>query len=576
MLSADHTVWEETINKTDSIQPFTSKEVLYIQDQNSGGSYAGQIQFDCSSLANNQRWLNYQEAYLEIPFQIDFKASFDITAAGVINSYAAGLKNGYYQIIDSMQVDLNNQNIVQLQNNLNMLVNYKVLTSFSQDDLAKLGPSIGVEPDTAESYTFSAVASESGDGYANNRDIRDPNLEGFLNRSDTNDGLYTRQRFTTAISPITALQTDALPTTGIDDNATKVYVAEGSNYMTYDTAAAAARVYSWVILATIRLKDICDWFDKVPLMKGANYRFTINYNSCKTTITGSHINVVGPPETDTYTMATTSHIQLSGHSNPVIFASSVDLSANSSTLRAIVKKVGDTQTETFTVASGVVSTSLNSGVKSIYNSCRLYVPAYKLDPTYELNLIQTRPTTTVKYLDYYTYSITGTIGGNSFNSILTNGIVNPKAVVVIPYVNTTSGVNVLNLPTYQTLFDSAPGTTSPACSITNFQVQVAGENVFQSNQIYSYSQFLDEFQHLFAINGSDTTSINSGLISQHMWRNAYRYYVADLSRRLRHEDKIPKSVMISGTNNTNVTVDYICFILFEKEVTIKTASGEVV
>jgi hypothetical protein len=576
MLSADHTVWEETINKTDSIQPFTSKEVLYIQDQNSGGSYAGQIQFDCSSLANNQRWLNYQEAYLEIPFQIDFKSSVDITAAGV-NAYTAGLKNGYYQIIDSMQVDLNNQNIVQLQNNLNMLVNYKVLTSFSQDDLDKLGPSIGVGPDTAESYTFSATTSVNGDGYCNNRNIREAEIQEYDIRSYNNAGLYNRQKYTTAISPIAANQTDALPTTSNGTTGESIYRAEGANYMTADTGVGAARVYSWVILATIRLKDICDWFDKVPLMKGANYRFTINYNSCKTEISASHTNVAGPPSTDSVIMVTASHIQLSGHSNPVIFASGADFSAGYSTIIAI-PATGATVTSTFTVASGVVGTSLNSGVKSIYNSCRLYVPAYKLDPTYELNLIQTRPTTTIKYLDYYTYSINGTSKGASFNSILTNGIINPKAVIVIPYVNagSASAVNVLNLPTYQSLFDSAPGTTSPACSITNFQVQIAGENVFQSNQIYSYSQFLDEFQHLFAVNGSNTTSINSGLISQHMWRNAFRFYCADLSRRLRHEDKIPKSVMISGTNNTNVTVDYICFILFEKEVTIKTASGEVV
>lgn len=560
MLASDQCVWEETINKTDSVQPFISKELLYVQDQNNS-NYSGQIQFDLSSLANNNRWLSYQEAYLEIPFMVNFQCSTDVTAGNtLVNAFTAGLKSGYYNIIDSLQVDLNNTNIVQLQNNLNMLVNYKVLTSFSQDDLNKLGPILGVYPDTADSYTFSAGASANGDGYANNRNI--PKAATFLSRNNTNEGLKKRQSETTALGVLAANVTDYLPTTGVAGDAIGFYNAEALNYFADDGGAAAARVYTWVIMATIRLKDICDWFDKVPLMKGANYRININYNSAQTTVT----TVAAGP-----TMITTSHTQLSGHSNPVLLGSSAANNSNNALVAGAAAGV-------FTIVSGVVKTSLSNSITSAFNSCRLYVPAYRLDTVYQLNLLQSKPTQTIKYLDYYTYTVSGTASKTSFNSILTNGIINPKAIIIMPFASpgNAAAVNAKNLPAYQMLYDSSPSTTTPQASITNFQVQVAGENMFMTNQQYSYSQFLDEFQHLFALNGSIDTSINSGLISHFMWKNAYRYYVCNLSRRVSSEDKIPKSILISGTNNTLVAMDYVCFVLFEKSITIDTASGSII
>ena len=559
MLASDQTIWQESISSSSVEHPFVDKDVLYIQDQNNG-NYAGQIQFDCSSLANNSRWLNYKEGLLEIPFMINFKSSISAVASeDYVSAFVAGLKNGYYQIIDSMQVDLNNQNIVQLQNNLNVLVNYKVMTSFSQDDLNKLGPALGICPDSSDSYLFSAGASSYGDGYSNNRNIAKTNS--FTARNTTNEGFFKRQCQLTANAVSAALQTDYLPVTGVDANAAGVYDAEARNYFRSDGGTTTARVWTWVVMATIRLKDLCSFFEHVPLMKGANFRFTINYNSTLTTITTVKSGV---------TMVTTTATQLSGHTNPVILASS----AANNACNLLVDNVAGT---VVTIACGVVKTSLTSTITSAFSSCRLYVPAYKLDADYELSLIKTNPVTNIKYLDYYTYTVDNVSAGSSFNQILTNGIVNPKAIVIVPFAapGSSAAVNALNLPQYQMIFDSAPGTTCPSASITNFQILLAGENVFNLNEFYTFSQFMDEFQHINALNGSQDTGLNAGLISEYMWRNGYRYYVADLSRRLRLEDKIPKSVQIQGTNNTKVAISYMCFVLYERSVNVKTSTGEI-
>ena len=142
--------------------------MFYIQDQNSG-VYNGQILFDTSVLSNSGQWLAYSEAYIQIPFVMTFQSSTDVSAANAyVQGFAMGLKNGYYQLIDSIQVDYNNKNIIGLQPFTNFFVNYKVMSSFSADDLKKWGPTIGFNPDSAGSGSYAAAANANGDGSSNN------------------------------------------------------------------------------------------------------------------------------------------------------------------------------------------------------------------------------------------------------------------------------------------------------------------------------------------------------------------------------------------------------------------------
>lgn len=285
----------------------------------------------------------------------------------------------------------------------------------------------------------------------------------------------------------------------------------------------------------------------------------MNYNSFRATYTTAA----------TPSIINTSYTQLSGRTCPIMIPS---VSANNS-------NAGLNIAGTIEVMCNVAGTTLDTTVKPAIATTRLYVPAYKLDPDAEASLIKEMPVSNVRYFDYYTYTVDNVGAGSPFNSILTNGILNPKAIIVVPFVkstNTGTATNGLNLTQAQNAFDSAPGTTAPQASITNFQVLLAGENVFNNNQVYTFSQFLDEFQHLFAINGSNTTGLNSGLISKYEWENAYRFYVCDLSRRIKFEDKIPKSVQIEGVNNTKTFMTYVCFILYEKQLSLKTSTGEIV
>ena len=87
---------------------------------------------------------------------------------------------------------------------------------------------------------------------------------------------------------------------------------------------------------------------------------------------------------------------------------------------------------------------------------------------------------------------------------------------------------------------------------------------------------MNELSRVNAINGGETVGITSGLITADMWSNAYRYYVADVSRREKSEDIVPKSITLIGTNNTAITMDYICFVVFERKIKINMLDGSLV
>jgi len=140
----------------------------------------------------------------------------------------------------------------------------------------------------------------------------------------------------------------------------------------------------------------------IPLVKGAFMRFTINYNTAAATVTSV---AAGP------TMVTTSITQRTARTNPLLITSSA---ANNPMNGTVVNGGGGV----FSVSCGVVSTTTpNSFASALLPSCRLYVPAYIMNPTYESQLVSMRPKREVVYQDIYNFNITNVGAGDSFNSI---------------------------------------------------------------------------------------------------------------------------------------------------------------
>lgn len=585
MSMMDQVLFDASTASQITSQDMTDKEVLFVQDSN-GGSYSGQFVIETSSLANSGKFLAYSESYLEIPFVVSLQSSSSLTGAdSLINGFMAGLKNGHHQIIDSIQIDMGNTNVVQLQPFLNYHVSYKLNTELSNSDVKKYGDVIGFALDNACTASWDLAATASGNGTSNNR-LAPSNVAGTggppavgpgiitatnwrttLENNNVNNGFFERQQnkaldLQPAIAPNVTAGTGWGANPGIATTALANQVAK--NYMTSSGVAGAGNVWQWVIVATIRMRDLCDFFDKIPLLRGVFLRATVNYNSVLGTITTVAAGGTAP------SMLQASLTQLSGRTNPLMVASAAF--GNPSNLAVVGGAAG-----TFSVACGIGrTTSPLSTVTPPITAVRWYVPAYMMNPLKEEQYLTMNRFKTIVYNDIYNYNVLSVASGGSFNAILTNGIINPRKVIVIPVFNNAAGnAATASLNPAQSFFDTVPASTSPLAALTNFNVQISGQNMFQQNELYDFQQFLDEHARTGINGGVFDSGIQSGLIGFKEWTHNYRYYVCDVSRRLPAENNVPKSVVISGTNGCGKILDLYCFVEFQRTLTIDLETGQI-
>ena len=130
----------------------------------------------------------------------------------------------------------------------------------------------------------------------------------------------------------------------------------------------------------------------------------------------------------------------------------------------------------------------------------------------------------------------------------------------------------MNLP-----FSSSPGTTGPQAAISNLNILVSGQNIYQSNYIWGYEEWLNEIRGSNSINGGIPLGLSSGLLSQVDWENGYRFCYIDLSRRISQaNDDIARSIQVIFTNSAAYMVDNYYFISYEKSITLNTSTGALI
>lgn len=543
--SADKYIWDEAIDRPINEKPFQEKQRLWIQDQATGGIYNGTLQYDLSPWANSGLYTDLSNAVLEIPYLVSIKGP-TANVGGVFTKDSLALKSGFWNLIDQLQVDVNSKTLCQLSQNINVLSNVRTLTSFDVTTYQKMGPVLGLVIDTPTSYTYSAAGSVNGDGYCNN--------------SASNLGFQERKTFVanaaaagfTGTPEITDLPTVIGTKTTADEkaaSAAQVYGSEGRSYFN-SVVSGTDTIFNYILICSIRLRDLSDFF-LMPISKGLQIRLTINYNSFR----GTYKATKGTLDS----ISTVSYTQLSGSTCPVLLAPLVNSPTNDSN---------------FEVAANIVSNSLSKDVTPAISSTRIYIDAYKLNAEYQAVLLKSMPITTHKYMDYYSFPINNIQAGHTFNQIVSNGIPALRAVFVLPF-STPSTAVAAGTTDWQNIFNSAPFTTAPSAPIENFNVLVGGVNQLMNNQTYSFENYLSEIIHMFSIHGGNSNAVNSGLVSKTMFDNCYRLYCVYIGRRPEYEDSIPKSLQITGTNSSKTTMSYTVLALFEKSVTLNTATGEI-
>jgi hypothetical protein len=623
---ADNLVFEESLNTEIDQSEFIQKRWIYVNDNNSQ-NYTSQIVIDSTPLSNAGGWINWSEAFIVMPLVVQLTSA---TAGSLPNptskaDYAWAFKNGFWNMINSMTVEFNNQNIIQQTPFLNVFRSFKTHTSWSQDDLFNEGMSSGYYPDNAGSWAY--CNDYDNTTFHDSRGV----LCGFSNNASVPEISISSSATTTFQSQIGSGSIPAnIPTTGVagvptfaatvGTTSTVSYSGAGNpslfhsgeyacndgmrkrqSWYGYDPASIGTSlgqslvnndgdcdvVYRshktqsangsivWNVFAKLRLKDLADFFEKTPLLKGSTIRFYINTNQATTTFTTANGKITSATGAivDYPILTPTAVNVIGGLTNPLMIASNY-FGQGASPLAA------DTYTLSVSIFKNNFSTGATTydGGKSPLNSCRLYAPVYTMNPLAESKYLSLTPTKKIRYKDIFQYQF-NTISKGNFNFLVSNGISNIVSVLVVPFIsksntitNTVGSVVPLAFQSYLSPVSTSPAVPDPIM-LTNFNILISGVNLFLNNEMYDFEAFKQQLITSNQLNGSLTTGLASGLINEDMFSRGYRYYYGDCSRVLPSEEGVSRSVQIVGNNASELICDLMVFVEFMREITIDISTG---
>lgn len=573
-MSADTLVFDMSSMSEGTPSVFVRKDWLAILDNQNQNYQGNQSVIDTSQLANSNKYMNYREAYLTIPMLMTLTQSIGSVApflpaiGGTSADYLMGLKNWYGSIVHSFTLDYNGTTIIQQTPFLGLWNTFKLNTSLSYNDILSTGSSIGFYPDNATSFRFDTTAPTSnGIGTSNNRNAGAfPVVAGAFNQFDpANEGLLRRQQGwnfdpdgvvgngTTYAGAGTA---GTLITTTNLNLLWKSYIFNKTSAVGTPTTSQA--VVQVAITAQVYLKHLASFFERVPLLKGVFMKLTLNLNQSSVAFTIDNADAFA-------TCAVSSPL---GGVSPIMIASATAGNGSASLVEGSYiasLACGRSCLNTTQISGGLV------GVSPLGGSILLNVPAYTFNPVFETSYLSS-PVKKIVYTDIYQYQIVNQItAGQTFNNLITNGIANIKSVLCLPFYQASSNGG---LSPIQSPFDTAgAGTTSPLCLLTQFNIQVSGQNAIYNTIRYSYEQYLNQLYGVNAVNGGMTDGLTSGLIDQKAFEMAYNYYYVNVGRMLPVEEAVPKSVNILGTNMSSKAIDLFVFIEYGVEVSIDILTG---
>ena len=453
-------------------------------------------------------------------------------------------KNGYWNMINSMSVEFNNQTIVQSTPFLNVFRSFKAHTSFSESDVVNHGNELGYALDTPSSWGFDTTDNLSGHGIYNNEYAPPTSGHALTTNWDLgshNEGLRKRMENTNKLS------------SGKGKESVVAEATRGLLYQSRCVSKSATKII-WEVYAKLRLKDLTDYFEKCPLLKGSTMRFLINTNQAEVSVTPTATNL---PDVQASV--------LSGNIFPLMVTSQKPTTATASG--------GKSSLGTNAVKLSVdIVKSRQSGHQTSLTSCRLYAPLYRFNPLAEQRYLSLAPTKRVEYEDVFQYQFSGVNAGDTFNFLVSNGIADIQSVLVVPFLSASAngGLNPFLSPY------STAGATPDPIPLQQFNIMLSGVNLFLravENVEYDFAAFSHQLASSNQLNGGLTTGLGSGLIGKFEFENLYRYYYGNASRSLPSEEGVSRSVQIVGKNASAQQISLMVFVCFRRAMTIDIQTG---
>ncbi len=557
-MSADQLVYDMASAPSETPSVFVKKDYFSVLDDQNGQYSGNQSVLQLSSLANSNRYMDYKGSYMTIPLVLSMTTdagSNDFLPATNNDNFSMGLKNWFGHVIHSVQVDFNNSTAQQLTSFQSIWNCFRLHTTLSFDDVKTQGSSIGYYPDTATSWGYDADVL----GLSNNNNKPLANSALGNKQAIGNEGLFKRQQ-SIAYDPTIATEVDA----GNGDAFSTMFSATNANNMYRShvfrkvdgTAGGVVGTLQIAITAKIMSKHISDFLGKLPLVKGAFVKLTLNLNQPSATLTHDGTKIT----------AQSVNSPLGGVC-PFMVAGSVKgygpVIADADNLIVSLGVGRNPPTSANHPASSVQAAPLATSVE-------FHAPAYTFAPIFE-NAYLSSPIKRFKYEDFYNYNIINQTGGSRITELLTNGVADQTRVLVCPFLNSTSNDGT---SAFQSCVSTDGATTSPI-QLNEFNILLSGANVLQQNYRYTYEMFLEQLKSTGAVNGGCVDGITSGMIDQLAFENIYAYHVVDTSRMLDVERAVPKSVQLLANLQcpSTLSVDLYTFIAYNNDFAVDVLTG---
>jgi hypothetical protein len=221
-----------------------SLQYTYITDSNSS-SYNQQVIFDLAGISNSGKYLDALQSFIVVPLVMTLTSTEgNINNASLENAFAASLKNGFGNLIHSMQIECTNNSVVSTMTYTNMAINFNLLTEMSTNDTATMASSINFAKDDPLSISYKASASPQGLGECNNS----INQQLFNPTAGFGKPAYSHDPTSTGESLGSLNQS-------------------GKNYVQKDSLGAGGKTVNYYGLANIPLKMLSDFSPNYPLLR---------------------------------------------------------------------------------------------------------------------------------------------------------------------------------------------------------------------------------------------------------------------------------------------------------------------
>lgn len=514
----------------------------YIDQQRGVGSYTnGKVIIDAQT-GNGSDFNDWSNAYITLPYVISCTDTVSATTGSApdVNlepSLLIGLKNECF--VDSIRVEQAGRTIINESQNLSHLVNFvKHCTStpgsiatdtrvnkYSPDGMNMGGVGTGIAGVINNIQTYTSAVSTTSNGLPLN----------------VNTGLLDRQM---ALFP----QEDTMFSTQAQKASEYLPVQDSKTFPSGSGALTLSKIH---FVAVIYLRDLSDFFKKIPLSKGG-YKITLTINQAVTSFaaTASIQTPFASILTNTVTTIT------SGSAQTMMLC----VGPGSSNASA---SWGNPVTHTLVCTSAVdTSGTLQSGVI-------LYVPSLTMAPEYEQKLLNKSVVHRAPYM-FNSALYVSQIASAPINIQLFSAVSNPRTLIIIPQYAQTSQTQ----PSQMSIYNSCPGTSDPYLSLQRIQIRINGKSMLPSPVNYGYQQFIENTSKIFKLNGGQT-ELTSGVISMTKFSQNFRYYAFDLDLLPEDQIDIPQIITLEAYNNSSVAVDLYAFVLYEQDVNFDLLKGTV-